>query len=339
MPSWSLNIEARTFQRIFALGIFWGELSRYAATPLIVALSPGHSDITRFRPWSPIATGSHLDHAEKIPKVAQTTGIVDVFDPCSGISGPTFQRASPCPNLHEWWTQPLTWDASCSAIDLAIIRWSSKISSWIWSIISGVVTVLGRPGRGASLVEKSPPLNWATLFLMLAYNDACSPDVSFRMAWIFFSALPCRKNNLMTGHVSMLLKPCTSPDMLPFSLCNQKRLGNSAHEQTPLSNDTINFILLHREVGRAKDLSAPPRTDRWNWGFVLPDKSKKVFYTLATHCDMSLALTVTAVRLLTFWLYKIPFVQGHSKQSIGTRIYHCSSEKSTSVVWMSSSWH
>jgi len=38
---------------------------------------------------------------------------------------------------------------SCSAIDLAEIRRSSKISSWIWSIISGVVTVLGRPGRGA----------------------------------------------------------------------------------------------------------------------------------------------------------------------------------------------
>jgi len=32
---------------------------------------------------------------------------------------------------------------SCSAIELAEIRRSSKISSWIWSIISGVVTVLG----------------------------------------------------------------------------------------------------------------------------------------------------------------------------------------------------
>ena len=41
-------------------------MSRYAATPLIVALSPGHSDIIRFRPWSPIATGNHLDRAEKI---------------------------------------------------------------------------------------------------------------------------------------------------------------------------------------------------------------------------------------------------------------------------------
>jgi hypothetical protein len=54
-------------------------MSRYAVTPLIVASSPGHSDITRFRPWSPIARRNHLDHAEKIPKVAQTTGIIDVF--------------------------------------------------------------------------------------------------------------------------------------------------------------------------------------------------------------------------------------------------------------------
>jgi len=76
-------------------------VSRYAATPLIVALSPGHSDITGFRPWSPIVTGNHLDRAEKIPKFAQTTGIVDVCDPRSGISGPTSRRASACPNLHE----------------------------------------------------------------------------------------------------------------------------------------------------------------------------------------------------------------------------------------------
>jgi len=54
---------------MFALGILWGGVSRYAATPLIVALSPHHSDLTRFRPWSPIATGNHLDRAEKIPEL------------------------------------------------------------------------------------------------------------------------------------------------------------------------------------------------------------------------------------------------------------------------------
>ena len=76
-------------------------MSRYAATPFIVALSLGHSDITRFHPWSPIMTRNHLDRAEKIPKFAQTTGTVDVSDPLSGISGPTSRRASACPNLHE----------------------------------------------------------------------------------------------------------------------------------------------------------------------------------------------------------------------------------------------
>jgi len=88
------------FQRIFALAFFGGRggVSRYAATPLIVALSQGQSDITEFRPWSPIATGNNLDRAEQIPKVPQTTGTVDVSVSLSGISGPTSRRASACPN-------------------------------------------------------------------------------------------------------------------------------------------------------------------------------------------------------------------------------------------------
>ena len=95
---------------------------------------------------------------------------------------------------------------SFSAIDLAKVRRFSKISSWIWSIISGVVTVLCRPGRGASQVENSPRLNWPTLLLTVAYNGACSDNISVRMAWISFGALPSGKKNLMTTSVSMLLK-------------------------------------------------------------------------------------------------------------------------------------
>ena len=76
-------------------------MSRYAATSMIVALPPGHSDVTRFLTWSPIATGNYLDHAQKIPTVAQTTGTIEIFDLCSGISGPTLRRVSTCPNLHE----------------------------------------------------------------------------------------------------------------------------------------------------------------------------------------------------------------------------------------------
>ena len=147
----------------------------------------------------------------------------------------------------------------CSAIDLAEIRRSSKISSWIWSIISGVVTVLGRPGRGASQVEKSPRLNWATQFLTVVDYGACSRNVSFRMAWISFCALPCRKKKTWW----QLACPCCwnrAHRLTCFlSASVTKRTCNSAHEQTSLSNDVIDSVLRYREVCRAKDLSAPVR--------------------------------------------------------------------------------
>jgi len=41
----------------------------YAAAPLIVAFSPGHSNTTKFRPWLPVATGNNLNCTEKIPKL------------------------------------------------------------------------------------------------------------------------------------------------------------------------------------------------------------------------------------------------------------------------------
>jgi len=56
------------FQQIFALGIFWGGVSRYAITPVIVALSLGHSDITGFCRWS-IVKENDLDCAEKFQKL------------------------------------------------------------------------------------------------------------------------------------------------------------------------------------------------------------------------------------------------------------------------------
>ena len=126
---------------------------------------------------------------------------------------------------------------SCSAIDLAKIRRSSKISLWIFSLI----TVLGRPGRGASQLEKSPRLNWATQLLTVAYDGACSLNVSVRMAWISFGALPCRgKKNLMAARVYMLLKSRASPNMLPFSLCNKKRLA-IPHMNRPLFPTTLSI--------------------------------------------------------------------------------------------------
>ena len=144
---------------------------------------------------------------------------------------------------------------SCSAIDLAEIRRSSKISSWICSIIPGAVTVFGRPGQVASQVEKSPRFNWTTRFLAVAYDGACSPNVSFRMGWIYFVASPCRKKNTRW----QISSPCCWNGARRLSATVTRKDLQFAHEQTPLSNDIIESVLWHWEVGRAKDLSAPPR--------------------------------------------------------------------------------
>ena len=53
--------------------------------------------------------------------------------------------------------------------------------------------------------------------------------------------------------------------MLPFSLCNKKSLAIWHTNRPPLSNDTIDSVLRHPEVGRAKDLPAPPRTRVKAW--------------------------------------------------------------------------
>ena len=147
---------------------------------------------------------------------------------------------------------------SFSGIELAEIRRSSKISWCIWSIISGVVTVLGRPGRGATQVEKSPRLNWATQFLTLVYDGACFPNVSVRVAWISFVALPCRKKTDYSSRIDVEIARVAWHASFPP--LQQEKTCNSTHEETPLSNDTIDSVLW--EVGCVKDLSAPPRNYR-----------------------------------------------------------------------------
>jgi len=70
MPSCSQKKRDENISNGFLHSEFFGAgVSRYAATPLIVALLPGHSDITRFRLWPPITTGDNLDRAEKIPNL------------------------------------------------------------------------------------------------------------------------------------------------------------------------------------------------------------------------------------------------------------------------------
>ena len=156
MLFWSKKIEARIFPADFCTRNFWGRgepLCRHS----IVALSLGHSDIIRFRPWSRIATWNHFDRAEKFQKLLRRLAR---FWSAFRHFGPHFTESFRM-SKSLWMMDPTRSCEmpSCSAIDLAEIRRSSKISSWIWSIISGAVTVLCRPGRGASQVKKSPRLN------------------------------------------------------------------------------------------------------------------------------------------------------------------------------------
>ena len=65
VPSLSQSNQGENFSNGFFIRNFWGGRGRYAANPLIVTLSPGHSHITRFRQWSPLATGNHFDRAKK----------------------------------------------------------------------------------------------------------------------------------------------------------------------------------------------------------------------------------------------------------------------------------
>jgi len=57
----------------------------------------------------------------------------------------------------------------------------------------------------------------------------------FLSEWREFPSAPCLagKKNLMTARVSTLLKARASPDMLPFSLYNKKRLA-TRHMNRPL---------------------------------------------------------------------------------------------------------
>ena len=95
---------------------------------------------------------------------------------------------------------------SCSAIDLAEIRPSSKISSWIWSIIFGVVTAFDRPGRGTSQVEKSRRWNWATLLSFWQGRTMGRVPLMFLLQWHEFPSAPYLVGKKKTSW--QLTSPC-----------------------------------------------------------------------------------------------------------------------------------
>ena len=64
----------------------------------------------------------------------------------------------------------------------------------------------------------------------------------FLSEWREIPSAPCLAENkaLMTARVSTLLKSPASPDMLPFSLCNKKRLA-IRHMNRPLFPTTLSI--------------------------------------------------------------------------------------------------
>ena len=73
-------------------------------------------------------------------------------------------------------------------------------------------------------MEKSQSFISATQFLTVAQDGASTCNVTVRIACISFGTQPCRKKNLVTARVFMLLKSLASADMFPFRLFNKKNL-------------------------------------------------------------------------------------------------------------------
>jgi hypothetical protein len=119
-----------------------------------------------------------------------------------------------------------------------------------------VVTFLRRPGQGASQVENLPRFNWATQFWR--WHTMVQVPLIFLSEWREFPSKTCLAGKKTWQLVSrcrwksarrltcLLSSPVIRNDYLQF-----------VREQTALSNDTIDFVLRYRELGRAKNLSAP----------------------------------------------------------------------------------
>jgi len=130
MPSWPQQLWWELSQQILALGIFLGRVSHYAATPVTVALCLGHSNITRFRPWSPIAPDRksfepHRKNSKSCSDDWHHWRFWSVFRHFG-----THFTESFCMSKSSWMMNPThsCEMPSCSVIDLAKIRLSSRLA-------------------------------------------------------------------------------------------------------------------------------------------------------------------------------------------------------------------
>ena len=98
-----------------------------------------------------------------------------------------------------------------------------------------------------------------------------------------------------------------------FQPLQQEKTTNSEHEQTPLSNDTIDSVLRHRELGRAMDLSTPPRKTCLNRArrctfivtniFVLQQLIKRTDGPLSVFLYVSICFVRSVSALWDSWMF------------------------------------
>jgi len=118
-----------------------------------------------------------------------------------------------------------------------------------------VITVLCRPGQSAKITT-----------LKLGH-----PILDDGIHWCVFSQYFCQNGVKFLWRLVLQEKKIVENSRLDvvlisrvawdssFQPVKQEKTYNSPHEQNLLSNDTIDSVLRHQEVGRAKYLSAPLR--------------------------------------------------------------------------------
>ena len=110
------------------------------------------------------------------------------------------------------------------------------LTVWIWNVYRGADKSLSRPWRKQA-------------------------NVSVRMAWISFGALPCRKRNLMTARVSMLLKSRAS--LTCFRACFLPGRDKDLSAPRYGSLNIWSCILEHRGSFRTCCVGDNPVSCRW----------------------------------------------------------------------------
>jgi hypothetical protein len=135
---------------------------------------------------------------------------------------------------------------SYSATGLAKIRCSSKISSWKWLIISGMVTVLGHPEQGALQLKYHRVYTGTPSFWR--WNKIVYVPLMFLSEWHGFLPTTCLRGKILEDSSRLdVVKITPIAKYASFQHLLQGKRCNSAHEQTPVNNDTIDCVLRLRE--------------------------------------------------------------------------------------------